>query len=171
MKNGKIFLNVFVALGLVLVILITGGFVKETCRYFIIGEEIREIEKEGRNVIYNKNGITCGWDVYPDLKEQYDEKINDRKELIKSSDVASWLSSSSSTVTGKVIRVLAFLASIFTFISVSYFLYRLLLQDLGYLLEALRIKWCGVLLIISNKNKPHTYNLLKTICVRLLWLY
>lgn len=154
-NKGKIFLNIFVVGALVLAALITGGFVKEACRYVIIGEQIRTIEKNGNEIIYNEKGTTCGWDVYPNLKEQYDEKIEERKELVKSSDVASWISSSSATVTGKVIRVLAFFASIFTFISVVYFLYRLLLQDLGYLLEVLRIKWCGVLFIISNKNKPH----------------
>lgn len=139
-KRSKIFLNVFIIVGLVMVVLITGGFVKETCRYVLIGEQIRTIEKNGNEIIYNENGTSCGWDVYPDLKERYDEKIEERKELVKSSDVASWISSSSATVTGKVIRVLAFFASIMTFISVVYFLYRLLLQDLGYLLEALRIK-------------------------------
>lgn len=139
-KRGKIFLNIFVVLALVLAMLITGGFVKETCRYVIIGEQIRTIEKNGREVIYNEIGVTCGWDVYPDLKERYDEKIEERKELVKSSDVASWLASSSSTVTGKVIRVLAFFASMMTCFSVGYVLVRLLLQDLSYLLEVLRIK-------------------------------
>lgn len=139
-NRRKIFLNIVVVSVLVLATLITGGFVKETCRYIIIGEQIRTIEKNGNEIVYNENGTTCGWDVYPDLKERYDEKIEERKELVKSSDVASWISASSATVTGKVIRVLAFFASIMTFVSVVYCLFRLLLQDLAYLLEVLRIK-------------------------------
>ena len=154
-NRGKVILNIFVVGALFLTILVTGGFVKETCRYTIIGLQIREIEDNGKQIIYKKGGRTCGWDVYPDLKEKYEDKINERKELVESSDVASWLSSSSSTVTGKIIRVCALVISIFICASSLYLLWNN----------------AGFLFIISNKNKPHTYNLLKTICVRLLWLY
>ena len=139
-NRKKIFLNVFVVVALFLSILVTGGFVKETCRYAIIGIQIREIEDNGEQIIYKKGGQTCGWDVYPDLKEKYEDKINERKELVESSDVASWLSSSSSTVTGKIIRIFALVMSTLICASSFYFLYHLLLQDMGYLLEVLRMK-------------------------------
>ena len=135
-NRGKVILNIFVVGALFLTILVTGGFVKETCRYTIIGLQIREIEDNGKQIIYKKGGRTCGWDVYPDLKEKYEDKINERKELVESSDVAS----SSSTVTGKIIRVCALVISIFICASSLYLLYRLLLQDMGYLLEVLRMK-------------------------------
>ena len=139
-NRGKVILNIFVVGALFLTILVTGGFVKETCRYTIIGLQIREIEDNGKQIIYKEGGRTCGWDIYPDLKEKYEDKINERKELVESSDVASWLSSSSSTVTGKIIRVCALVISIFICASSLYLLYRLLLQDMGYLLEVLRMK-------------------------------
>ena len=136
----KIFLNVFVVGALFLTIIVTAGFVKETCRYVVIGEQIREIEKSGKEIIYTEKGTNCGWDVYPDLKVKYDNKINERKELVESSDVAAWISESSHTVTGKIMRVCAFFVSIMICGSSIYFLYRLLLQDMEYLIEALRIK-------------------------------
>ena len=119
---------------------ILAGFVKETCRYVVIGEQIREIEKSGKEIIYTEKGTNCGWDVYPNLKVRYDNKINERKELVESSDVAAWISESSHTVTGKIMRVCAFFVSIMICGSSIYFLYRLLLQDMEYLIEALRIK-------------------------------
>ncbi len=60
--------------------------------------------------------------------------------LVESSDVAAWVSASADTVTGKIIRVCALIISIMICISSVYFLYRLLLQDMGYLLEVLRMK-------------------------------
>lgn len=139
-NRGKVILNIFVVGALILTILVTGGFVKETCRYALIGEQIREIESNGNEVIYNRGGKTCGWDVHPELKVKYENKINERKALVESSDVAAWVSASADTVTGKIIRVCALIISIMICISSVYFLYRLLLQDMGYLLEVLRMK-------------------------------
>ena len=139
-NKGKIFLNVFVIAALVLTILVTGGFVKETCRYALIGEQIRKIERNGNEVIYNRGGKTCGWDAHPELKVKYENKINERKAIVESSDVAAWVSASADTVTGRIIRVCALLISIMICVSSVYVLYRLLLQDMGYLLEVLRMK-------------------------------
>lgn len=106
----------------------------------------------------------------PDLKEKYEDKINDRKELVESSDVASWLSSSSSTVTGKIIRVCALVISIFICASSLYLLYRLLLQDMGYLLEVLQheINARVPFLYLDIKTNLTHIIYIKTICVRLL---
>ena len=136
----KIFLNIFVTIGLLLIIAANFIFLKEVGRYCVISHDIRTIEKNGSDMVYTKNGAEIGWDVYPELTTEYEKMRKEKSELIKSSDVANWISRSAETITGQVIRLVAILVSAMLLVLAAYAMFRVLLQDIGYLLEILRIE-------------------------------
>ncbi len=136
----KIFLNIFVTIGLLLIIAANFIFLKEVGKYCVISHDIRTIEKNGSDMVYTPNGSEIGWDVYPELTTEYEKKIGEKSELIKSSDVANWVSRSAETITGQVIRLVAILVSAVLLFLAAYVLIRVLLQDMGYLIEILRIE-------------------------------
>ena len=136
----KIFLNIIVTVGLLLIIASNFVFLKEIGRYCLIAHNISVIEKNGNDMIYTEEGSKLGWDVYPELTTEYEQKRTEKSELIKSSDVANWVSRSAETITGQVIRLVAILVSAVLLFLAAYALIRVLLQDMGYLIEILRIE-------------------------------
>ena len=114
-------------------------FIKDVSRYWFISQKIHSIEREGERAIYTKDGEKNGWDNHPELKKAYDECMQKKKELIKSSDVAKWVAISAETVTGQVIRLIAILVSVsMTPLAVT-LLIRILLEDMRFLMKKLRI--------------------------------
>ena len=136
----KIFLNIFVTIGLLLIIAANFIFLKEVGRYCIISFDTKAIERNGDSIVYTKDGATKGWEVNPDFATEYEKMKKEKSELIKSSDVAKWVSRSAETITGQVIRLVAILVSAMLLVLAAYALIRVLLQDMGYLIEILRIE-------------------------------
>lgn len=136
----KIFLNVFVTVGLLVIIAANFIFLKEVGRYGLISFDTKAIERNGDSIVYTKDGATNGWEVNPDLATEYEKMKNEKSELIKSSDVAKWVSKSAETITGQVVRLVAIFTSAMLLVLAAYALIRVLLQDMGYLIEILRIE-------------------------------
>lgn len=135
----KLFLNILVTVGLLLIIAVNFIFLKEVWRYGHIAGEIHSIEENGNCIINTKDGVKKGWDVYPELITKYNEMQEKKSELINSSDVIKWIAASAETITGQVIRLMSIIVSVTLLVLAVYTLIRVLLQDMGYLIKILRI--------------------------------
>ena len=136
----KIFLNIFVTIGLLIIIAANSVFLKEIGHYWLISYNTKDIERDGDSIVYTKDGAKKGWDVDPDLVTKGEKMKKEKSELIKSSDVAKWVNDSAETITGQVIRLVAILVSVVLLFLAAYAMFRVLLQDIGYLIEILRIE-------------------------------
>lgn len=136
----KIFLNVVVTGCLLLIIAVNFVFLQEVWRYGYTAVEIHSIEKSGNSIINTKDGAKKGWDVSSELNAEYNKMKEKKSELIESSDVIEWIATCAETVTGQVVRLVAILVAAILLILAVYALIRVLLQDIGYLIEILRIE-------------------------------
>ena len=136
----KIFLNIFVTIGLLIIIAANSVFLKEIGHYWLISYNTKDIERDGDSIVYTKDGAKKGWDVDPDLVTKCEKMKKEKSELIKSSDVAKWVNDSAETITGQVIRLVAILVSVVLLFLAASVLIMVLLLDIGYLLEILRIE-------------------------------
>lgn len=134
----KKILNVASTVILLLVIAVNSLFLREVMRYANIAKTISSIEREGNRIVYTKDGERTGWDL-SDLESKYKNQLEKKSELIKSSDVASWIATSAETSTGRIIRLVVIQAALILLILAVYVLIRILLQDMGCLMELLRI--------------------------------
>lgn len=132
-------LNVFVTLCLILIVATNCIFLKETVHYGFLAIDIHYIERCGERVVQTKDGEKNGWEAYPDLKPSYNKRMAQKAELIKSSDVARWIDTSAKTITGQVIRLVVGIASVVLLVFATYLLIRILLEDMGCLMDLLRI--------------------------------
>ena len=132
-------LNVFVTLCLILIVATNFIFLKEVAHYGWLSFGIVHIESCGNREIYTKDGVKKGWDVYPDLVSSYNKRIAQKSELVKSSDVAEWIAVSAETITGQVVRFFIGVISIVLFLVATYVLIKVLLEDMGCLIDLLRI--------------------------------
>ena len=136
----KIFLNIFVTIGLLIIIAANSVFLKEIGHYWLISYNTKDLERDGDSIVYTKDGAKKGWDVDPDLVTKGEKMKKEKSELIKSSDVAKWVNDSAETITGQVIRLVAILVSVVLLFLSASVLIMVLLLDIGYLLEILRIE-------------------------------
>lgn len=80
------------------------NYLKASCR-------ISKVEKAAKyNSYYTENGWFNGWNE--ELTQKYNEAVAAKEELIKSSQMAQWCSTSAQTLVGHVIRDIAIMVFI-----------------------------------------------------------
>ena len=87
-------------------------FLFNTCKYILFSYRICSIENEGYAGYYAKNGRVVWSDS---LIKAYEEEFKNKQVFIKSNDIAKFLYYSGYSITGMVIRFLAFIGNIVIF--------------------------------------------------------
>lgn len=112
-------------------IVITTIFLGGCFDYWQTSRKIIAVEKDVKsNQYWTKDGWFNGWSG--ELTKRYETAVNEKKELVKSSDIAQWCYESANTVTGTVVRGLAIISGVIFWICSLLMITYILCIDISY---------------------------------------
>jgi len=131
-KKRQLAFQLFVATMATIIMVIITVFFFGVCDYMSATRKISHIQSEAeKSGYYTAGGWKSGWTKERQLR--YEDAVEEKMELVKSSDVAQWCYEAANTLTGIVVRALAITGSIVIWICSAFIIIYIIVTDINYL--------------------------------------